>query len=151
MSRRLAIALTLILAATVLCATVFGQQRPAPPAPPYQVIVHARNGMASVDRKFLEDAFLKKITAWPSDDVIRPADLAPDSPVRRAFTHDVLNRSVEAVKGYWQQRIFSGRDVPPPEFQRDEEVVQFVLKHEGGVGYVSGTANVDGCKVLVVR
>ena len=83
--------------------------------------------------------------------MIRPAVLAPESSVRRAFTRDVLNRSVEAVKGYWQQRIFSGRDVPPPEFQRDDEVVQFVLKHEGGVGYVSGTANVDGCRVLVVR
>jgi ABC-type phosphate transport system substrate-binding protein len=147
MFRRLAIALTLILAATALCATVLGQ----PPPPAYQVIVNPRNGATSVDRKFLEDAFLKKISAWPSDDVIRPADLAPDSSVRRLFTRDVLNRSVEAVKGYWQQRIFSGRDVPPPEFQRDEEVVQFVLKHEGGLGYVSGTANVDSCRVLVVR
>jgi ABC-type phosphate transport system substrate-binding protein len=151
MSARLALSLALIFAATALCATVFGQQSSAPATPAYQVIVHPRNGVGSVDRKFLEDAFLKKITAWPNDDVIRPADLAPDSPVRRAFTRDVLNRSVEAVKGYWQQRIFSGRDVPPPEFQRDEEVVQFVLKHEGGVGYVSGTADVDGCRVLVVR
>jgi ABC-type phosphate transport system substrate-binding protein len=150
MYARLVISVGLIVAMTALCATVFGQQHPTPP-PPYQVIVHPRNPVGNVDRKFLEDAFLKKISAWPSDEVIRPADLAADSAVRRAFTRDVLNRSVEAVKGYWQQRIFSGRDVPPPEFQRDEDVVQFVLKHEGGVGYVSGTANVDGCKVLVVR
>jgi ABC-type phosphate transport system substrate-binding protein len=150
MSTRLAISAALIVALTALCATVFGQQH-SPAPPPYKIIVHPRNAEVSVDRKFLEDAFLKKITAWPNDDVIRPADLAPDSPVRRAFTRDVLNRSVEAVKGYWQQRIFSGRDVPPPEFQQDEEVVQFVLRHEGGVGYVSGTANVNGCKVLVVR
>ncbi|MGO9836016.1 MAG: hypothetical protein ACLP1X_17570 [Polyangiaceae bacterium] len=151
MSARLALSVALIVAAVALCATVFGQQHPRSAPPPYQVIVHPQNTIGSVERKFLEDAFLKKVTAWPNDEVIRPADLAPDSPVRRAFTRDVLNRSVEAVKGYWQQRIFSGRDVPPPEFQRDEEVVQFVLKHEGGVGYVSGTASVDGCNVLVVR
>ena len=150
MSGRLAASVALIVALSALCATVFGQQRPSTP-PPYQVIVHPRNAVASVERKFLEDAFLKKISAWPNDDVIRPADLASDSPVRRVFSHDILNRSVEAVKGYWQQRIFSGRDVPPPEFQRDEDVVQFVLKHEGAVAYVSGTANVDGCKVLGVR
>jgi|HubBroStandDraft_6_1064221.scaffolds.fasta_scaffold09400_1 ABC-type phosphate transport system substrate-binding protein len=150
MPARLAISAALIIALTALCATVFGQQH-SPPPPPYQVIVHPRNAEVTVERKFLEDAFLKKITTWPNDDVIRPADLAPDSPVRRAFTRDVLNRSVEAVKGYWQQRIFSGRDVPPPEFQQDEDVVQFVLKHEGGVGYVSGTAKINGCKVLVVR
>ena len=151
MSARLAISVALIVALIALCATVLGQPQSSAPLPPYQVIVHPRNTVGSVERKFLEDAFLKKVTAWPNDEVIRPADLAPDSPVRRAFTREILNRSVEAVKGYWQQRIFSGRDVPPPEFQRDEEVVQFVLKHEGGVGYVSGTANVDRCNVLVVR
>ena len=147
MFARLAISLTLLLAAIALCATVWGQSAP----PPYQVIVHPQNQVGTVERKFLEDAFLKKINAWPNDEVIRPADLVPDSPVRRAFTRDVLNRSVEAVKGYWQQRIFSGRDVPPPEFQRDVEVVQFVLKHEGGIGYVAGAAKIEGCKVVVVR
>jgi hypothetical protein len=150
MYARLATSVLVVVAMIALCATVFGQQRPPPPAA-YQIIVNPRNGATVVDRSFLEEAFLKKIAAWPNDEVIRPADLTPDSPVRRAFTHDILNRSVEAVKGYWQQRIFSGRDVPPPEFQHDEEVVEFVLRHEGGVGYVSGTASVGGCHVLVVR
>jgi ABC-type phosphate transport system substrate-binding protein len=144
---RLVLSAALAFVVTFLGATVLGQ----PPPPAYQVIVNPRNATASVDRKFLEDAFLKKITAWPNDDVIRPADLAADSATRRAFTREVLNRSVEAVKGYWQQRIFSGRDVPPPEFPRDEEVVQFVLRHEGGIGYVSGTANIDGCRVVAIR
>ena len=143
--------LTLLVAAlTTLCASVFGQQRPAPP-PAFQIIVHPSNEVTVVQRSFVEEAFLKKITTWPAGEVIRPADLAADSPVRRAFTHDVLNRSVDAVKGYWQQRIFAGRDVPPPEFGSDEEIVNFVLKHPGGIGYVSGTAKLDGCRTVAVR
>jgi ABC-type phosphate transport system substrate-binding protein len=148
MRARRAFLLILVLVLTTLCGSVFGQQRPAPA---FQVIVNPSNEVAAVDRGFVEDAFLKKITTWPSGEVIRPVDLAPDSPVRRAFSHDVLNRSVEAVKGYWQQRIFSGRDVPPPEFGTDEEIVSFVLKHPGGIGYVSGTAKLNGCRVVVVR
>jgi ABC-type phosphate transport system substrate-binding protein len=151
MSRRLAISVALLLALTAFCATGLGHPASGSPAPAFQVIVNPRSSVTSVDRKFLEEAFLKKVTAWPDDQVIRPVDLAPDSGVRRAFTHDILNRSVEAVKSYWQQRIFSGRDVPPPELARDEDVVQFVLKHEGGVGYVSGTADVEGCRVIGVR
>lgn len=153
MSPRLAISLALLLALTAFCATVLGHPAsgaPAP-APAFQIIVNPQSPVTSVERKFLEEAFLKKVTAWPDDQVIRPVNLAPDSAVRRAFTHDILNRSVEAVKSYWQQRIFSGRDVPPPELARDEDVVQFVLKHEGGVGYVSGTADVEGCRVIAVR
>lgn len=151
MSARSAISVALLVAVVAICATVYGQEHDAAPAPAYLIIVNPHNAATSVERKFLEDAFLKKITAWPNDEVIRPADLAADSPVRRAFTRDILNRSVEAVKGYWQQRIFSGRDTPPPEFQRDEDVVQFVLNHDGGVGYVSGAADSGGCRVIGVR
>jgi hypothetical protein len=146
----IAFVLSVVLWVGVTCGVVFAQQRP-PPRPVYRVIVNPRNPNNEIERRFLEDAFLKKVTLWPSGESIRPADLAPDSPVRRAFTHDILSRSVEAVKGYWQQRIFSGREVPPPEFARDEDIVQYVLKHEGGIGYVSGDASVSDCRVVVIR
>ena len=122
-----------------------------PPLPAYQVIVHPENPTTNVDRKFLEDAFLKKITTWPNGNSIRPVDRTASSPVRRAFSEEVLNRSVEAVKGYWQQRIFSGRDVPPPELETDDDVVSYVLKYDGAVGYVSGEAALKGARVLTVR
>ena len=134
---------------TALCATLSAQ--PLSSAATYQVIVHPNNSAISLDRRFVEDAFLKKIAAWPGGTVIRPVDLAAYSPVRRKFTEDILNRSVEAVKGYWQQRIFSGRDVPPPELDTDEDVIAYVLKYEGSIGYVSGSANLRGTKALAVR
>jgi ABC-type phosphate transport system substrate-binding protein len=138
--------LTLLLLA--LCATVWAQARSVPV---YVVVVQTTNPAASVERKFLEDAFLKKITRWPSDTTIRPVDLPASSPVRRRFTEEVLERTLESVKSYWQQRIFSGRDVPPPELDTDDDVVAYVRKHEGAVGYVSGRADVSGVKVLEVR
>ncbi len=136
------------LALFVLCATGFADTRPTPV---YVIIVEPSNELTSVERKFLEETFLKKITRWPNSGTVHPADLAPNSPVRRKFTEEVLNRSVEAVQGYWQQRIFSGRDVPPPEFDTDHDVVDYVLKHAGAVGYVSATADLSGAKVLIVR
>jgi ABC-type phosphate transport system substrate-binding protein len=142
------IVLSSALLVLALSATVWGQARPAPF---YVVIVQTTNPAASVERKFLEDAFLKKITRWPSDTTIRPVDLPASSPVRRRFTEEVLERTLESVKSYWQQRIFSGRDVPPPELDTDDDVVAYVRKHDGAVGYVSGRADVSGVKVLEVR
>jgi len=142
--------LVLSLALTTLAPTVSAKQPNSPPPPAYQVIVHPKNPLTSVGRKFLEDAFLKKTTRWAHDKVIRPADLTPKSPVRRRFSKEVLDRSIAAVKAYWQQRIFSGHDVPPPELDTDEQVVAFVLKHDGAVGYVSGTANLRAAKALTV-
>jgi hypothetical protein len=143
-----AIASALFLTLSAIGAAVSAQ---APPVPAYVVIVNPANQTTVVDRGFLEDAFLKKTTRWPSDEVIRPADLASASAVRRKFTEEVLKRSVEAVKGYWQQRIFSGRDVPPPEFEKDDEAIKYVLKYEGAVAYVSASANLNGSKVVTLR
>jgi len=137
------------LVLTALCATLSAQTLSS--ASNYQVIVHPNNSAVTLDRRFAEDAFLKKITVWPDGVVIRPVDLAASSPVRRRFTEDILNRSVEAMKGYWQQRIFSGRDVPPPELDTDDDVIAYVLKYEGAIGYVSGSANLRGAKALAVR
>ena len=147
MSLRPALFTCVVLTVVALCATVWGQQRP----PPFVVIVNPHNPVSEIDRSFAEDAFLKKVTTWPSGEVIKPVDLVPDSPVRRAFTHSVLERSVEAVKGYWQQRIFSGRDVPPPELDSDDEVIRYVLKYEGAVGYIGGGASPAGSKLVEVR
>jgi ABC-type phosphate transport system substrate-binding protein len=122
----------------------------APPSA-YQVIVNPRNPTGVVERKFLADVFLKKITRWSHEEIVRPVDLRPDSPVRQTFCDDVLKRSVAAVKSYWQQLVFSGRDVPPPELGSDDEVVAYVLKHAGAVGYVSGGASLQGAKILIVR
>jgi len=119
--------------------------------PQFVVIVHPSNSLAHADRKLLSDAFLKKVTRWGNGEVIRPVDQGPDTGVRRKFSEDVLNRSVAAVRSYWQQIIFSGRNVPPPELPGDAEVVRFVLGHSGAVGYVAGTANTEGTKVLPVR
>jgi ABC-type phosphate transport system substrate-binding protein len=143
-------ALLLVLTLPALRTTLYAQGREPSARAAYQVIVHPDNASDTAACLFLQDAFLKKITMWPGGDVILPADLTPNSSVRRQFTEDVLKRSVDAVKSYWQQRIFSGREVPPPEFNTDDDVVKYVLKHEGAVGYVSANANLQGCKVLTI-
>lgn len=117
----------------------------------YQIIRNPDNPIDAVDRQFLEDAFLKKKTVWPDGAGIRPVDLAPASVARRQFSDDVLRRPVDAIRSYWQQRIFAGRELPPPELGTDAEVVRFVLRERGAVGYVSNGAALNGAKPLNVK
>jgi ABC-type phosphate transport system substrate-binding protein len=114
----------------------------------YRVIVHPSNPVSTIDRRFLAQVFLKKVTEWPSGDTIHPVDLRPDSTTREMFVEEVLKRSVAAVKSYWQQRIFSGRALPPPELDSEEAVILYVLTHPGSVGYVSDRANTASVKVV---
>jgi ABC-type phosphate transport system substrate-binding protein len=117
----------------------------------FHVIVHADNPASEVSRQFLADAFLKKTTQWPGGQVIEPVDLKPSSAIRARFSDAVLKRSVTAVKHYWQQIIFSGRGIPPPEVESDDAVVDYILRHRGGVGYVSPAAAIKNAKVIGIR
>jgi len=116
----------------------------------FVIVVHPSNGAGSASRDFLADAFLKRTTRWPDGEAISPVDLRADSPVRKAFSESVLKRSVAAVRSYWQQRIFSGRGVPPPELDGDEAVLRYVLSRPGAVGYVSAGAKLEKVKILAV-
>lgn len=137
----------LLVLALALCSAGVSVATP----PSFVVIVNADNPTVSVGRKFLTESFLKKSTRWPHGELIRPVDQAPESEVRRRFTDDVLKRSVAAVRSYWQQLIFAGRDVPPPEVAGDEQVLEYVQKHSGSVGYVSPAAKLGRVKVVRVE
>lgn len=117
-------------------------------APALRIIVHPSNAVASADREQVADIFLKKVTRWPDGEVIRPADLRPNDPIRQLFSQTILRRSVQAVRSYWQQRIFSGRDVPPPELDSEASVIAFVSRFPGAIGYVSGGAKLSGVAEL---
>lgn len=142
-------AVTLSLALIAHGAAVAAEERAN--APGFRVIVHPGNPVTRVDRTFLEDAFLKRTARWPNGEPIRPVDLSVRSSARSRFSQEVLRRSVQAVKAYWQQRIFSGANVPPPEFDSDEDVVEFVLEHAGAVGYVSAGTDLRGSRPITVQ
>lgn len=117
----------------------------------FAVLVHPSNTTAALQRTQLAEIFLKKLTRWPGGEGIKPADLSRTSPVRRRFSESVLGRSLPAVRSYWQQQIFSGRDVPPPEFDSNDAAVSFVLSHPGAIAYIDPDADPRGAKVLTVK
>jgi ABC-type phosphate transport system substrate-binding protein len=119
--------------------------------PAYRVIVNPSNAVTTMTRDQIAEVFLKKITRWPGGETIRPVDLHGSSSVREKFADHVLRRSLAAVRSYWQQLIFSGRNIPPPELDSDAAVIAYVLKYPGAIGYVSGEADVDRVKVIIVK
>jgi ABC-type phosphate transport system substrate-binding protein len=131
-----------------LFAALLGRARAS--APDFVVIVHPDNAVRSLSSDFLEQAFLKRRTEWDDKNPIKPVDLAADSGARARFSERVLRRSVTAVKRYWQQRIFAGRGVPPPELDSDQAVVAYVLQHRGGIGYVSGGAALGSARAVAI-
>ena len=114
----------------------------------YVLIGHPAGRVSRIDRRFLAEVFLRRATRWPDDTPIYPVDLAPDALARVRFSQDILSRSVASVRSYWQQRIFSGQGLPPPELSNDEAVVSYVVTHPGAIGYVAAGTALNGATPL---
>ena len=136
---------SLILAVSVLsCPLAAGAQE-------FTVIVNAANPVVSLPRDDVAKLFLKKTVAWKSGQPVAPVELPAAAKARQAFAQVVMNKSIAQVKSYWQQQIFSGRDVPPPEKQSENDVVAFVRSNPGAIGYVSKGVDIGrGVKALSV-
>ena len=142
--------------AVVMLAALSWPTRPAPAkesdgAAAFVVVVHPNNPRASGSADYVTNLFLKRTTRWENGEHVRPVDLKPTSTVRERFSKGVLKRSVAAVRSYWQQRIFSGRALPPPELDSDEEVMRYVSKHPGAIGYVGAGVALKAVKRFQVR
>lgn len=117
----------------------------------YQVIVNSGNSTDSISKGDLAKIFMKKSSSFPNGTKAEPVDQNEDSPVRAAFSEDVLGKKVSAIKSFWQKQIFSGRGTPPDILDTDGDVIEFVKRNPGAVGYISAGASADGVKVLTVN
>lgn len=119
-------------------------------APEYRVIVHQDHPADSISPERLEDIFLKRTTRWTDGSRTLPVDQPVGALVRDVFSRAVLGRSSRSIAAHWQQQIFSGRGVPPPELADEGAVLGYVASRPGAIGYVSDAAPLQGVKVLEV-
>ena len=131
----------------LLClAALFLAAPAAARAQGYVVVVNAASAVTSISKADLSNVFLKKSAK------LSAVDQAKGAAIRDAFSKAVHGRPAAAIATYWQQQIFSGKDVPPPEKSSDADVLAFVKSTPNGVGYVAaGTALGDGVKTLTVQ
>lgn len=144
MVRRRAIALATLVVALAAGPGAGGAQAPDG----YKVIVHPASQLSSVSKKELTAVYLKKTTRWSDGTPATPVDLLEGAQARDRFSREVLGKPANAVRAYWNQMIFSGRNVPPAEKVTDAAVLDYVRRTPGAVGYVSADAPTPGVKVV---
>jgi ABC-type phosphate transport system substrate-binding protein len=105
---------------------------------PFRVIVHPRVKGSQIPRAALTSIFLKQAPKWGDGSTVLPVDQSVRSPVRKAFSNDVLQQGLVEVQVYWQRQIARGL-TPPPVKSSDQEIVSFVASTPGAIGYVSSS------------
>ena len=102
-----------------------------------------------LETKTLQRIYMGKQTRWSNDEPIVPVMLSA-GPTHETFVESYLDRSAHRFVTYWRQMVFTGKGLPPRTFATETELVAFVARTPGALGYASAAAQTSGVKILTV-
>jgi TonB family protein len=71
-------------------------------------------------------------------------------PAHEAFLRDYLGQTDDELQKYYQTLVFTGKGLMPKTVGSDAEVVAYVAKTRGAIGYVGASASMAGVKTLTI-
>lgn len=105
-------------------------------------------GLPSLDRIMVQRIYTGRIVEL--DGVrVTPVDLPPGSPLRARFLGAILDQDEGKYTGYWTVRRYVGKGTPPGILGSPAEVIDFVRKTPGAIGYVDEGDLRPGLEVLL--
>jgi TonB family protein len=103
----------------------------------------------SISAGEIKKVFLQENNSLQDGTHVEPV-LEKRGPVHEAFLHEYLGRTDDDLQTYYRALVFTGRGSMPKELGSDAEVVAYVAKTRGAIGYVSAATSAEGVKTLAV-
>jgi len=104
----------------------------------------------SVSADELKSVFLEESSSLKDGSHVEPV-LAKGGSAHDAFLQDYLGKSDAALQTYYRSLVFTGKGSMPKTVSSDAEVVAYVAKTKGAIGYVSSGTSAEGVKTLEVK
>jgi TonB family protein len=71
-------------------------------------------------------------------------------PVQDAFLREFLDTDVDSLRSYYGTLVFTGKASMPKQLGSDTEIVSYVARTKGAIGYVSAETQAEGVKNLEI-
>src|SRR5579864_3365798 len=114
-----------------------------------KVIANPSVGVESISVAELKGIFLLQRKTLKDGSSVEPV-LQKSGPTHEVFLQQYLNRDSEEIRIYYQGLVFTGKGSMPKQLTSDAEVVSYVARTRGAIGYVSGSSPTEGVRVLNV-
>ncbi len=115
-----------------------------------KVIANPSVKASSVSASELKSVFLQEKNSLADGTHVEPV-LEKGGAAHDAFLKEYLDKTDDALQRYYRSLVFTGKGSMPKTVSSDAEVVAYVAKTKGAVGYVSAGASTDGVKTLDVK
>ena len=109
---------------------------------------------SSVAGTSISSADLKAVFLLDKDSVggghVQPV-LSKGGATHEAFLKEYIGRNDSALQAFYRSLVFTGKGSMPKALGSDAEVVAYVAKTKGAIGYVGSDASAEGVKSLQVK
>lgn len=115
-----------------------------------KVIANPEVKISEISADDLRSVFLGTLTSLKSAGPVEPV-LARDASSLSRFAADYLGKTPAGLETYYRSLVFTGKWSMPVSFDSDSEVVQYVAKTRGAIGFVRDTTPTDQVRTLKVK
>jgi hypothetical protein len=115
----------------------------------FKVVANPSVKASEISLEDLKGVFLATKTALSDGSQVEPV-LAKAGAAHEAFLKD-LGKTSAALSTYYRSLVFTGKGSMPKICATEAEVIDYVSKTRGAIGYVSAGVNAPGTKTLDVK
>ncbi|MEP6963666.1 MAG: phosphate ABC transporter substrate-binding protein [Acidobacteriota bacterium] len=115
-----------------------------------RVIANPSVGATTVSVDELKGVFLATKTSLRDGSHVEPV-LERGGATHEAFVKEYLGKTDSALQIYYRSLVFTGKASMPKTLRADAEVVAYVSKTKGAIGYVGAGARTSGVKILELK
>jgi ABC-type phosphate transport system substrate-binding protein len=116
------------------------------------VVIICNKGVSdtSLSKDDIKNIYLGKKSSWSDNTKITFVTLS-DSDIQKSFLKEYINKTPSQFNTYWKKLVFTGKGKMPKSFDSDADLIDFVSKTDGALGYVSASSESDDVKVIKVQ
>lgn len=118
-------------------------------APAAVVIANASITVNTISQDELQEVFLGTRYSLSNGYKVVPV-LLKGGPAHEFFVKSYLGKSTEAFRTWWLRYVFTGQGLLPKTFASEAELVDYVSRTKGAVGYVTQTSVRGNVKCIQV-
>lgn len=112
------------------------------------VVVIAHASVPSMDAQLLSRLYTGRAVSV-GDTPVTVVNAAVGSDLRNRFLGKYLQQDDRKYRAYWMVRRHVGKGIPPREFQTVSEMIEYVQRTPGAIGYVESSDVKPGLHIVL--
>jgi ABC-type phosphate transport system substrate-binding protein len=114
------------------------------------IIAHKDVAETALTEKDLQKIFLGKQVQWQDTSAIHPATVK-EAELHKAFLEQYIKKSSSQWVTHWKRMVFTGNGTPPEQFANQQELLDYVTKTRGAIGYVDAEFPIENVIILEIQ